>query len=338
MKMIRPIQAVASLLAIGVISLPLAAEAQNSAWTAPVEPFRIADNLYYVGTAGLSAFLLTSNAGHILIDAPLEENVPRILDNIRALGFSPSDIRVLLVSHAHFDHVGGAARMIEATGASLAVSEADAPFIRDGRNFGLQGNAYRAAVVSRTFRHLETIRVGGVELTAHVTPGHTPGCTTWSGSTSIAGERFPFVSVCSLSVLGNYRIAGDAQTFPGQGAAYCRSLAHLRTLEPDIFLGAHGSWFLLEDKLAALRKGNSRAFVEQERYRIYLNESERSIERALAEQGHQGGCAALTMGSASAQGLSVPAGVTDSSSRSWASSARRPTYRSPAEFAQLSPP
>lgn len=276
-----------------LICLPSLVHAQDASWTEPIEPFRIADNLYYVGTAGLSAFLLTSDEGHILIDAPLQENVRRVIDNIRRLGFSPEDVRMQLVSHAHFDHVGGVADMLEATGAALVVSEADAPFLRRGRDFGLDASGYPPAAPARTIRHLEAVRVGDAELTAHVTPGHTPGCTSWSGSVEIEGARLTFLSVCSLSVLPMYRLVGDAPTYAGQARDYCRSVAHLRTLNPDIFLGAHPTWFGLEEKLAAFRTGNARAFVERERYRTYLDRAEQSIERALAAQGHEGGCASL---------------------------------------------
>jgi len=276
------------------LATPGAGGAQSD-WTEPLEPFRIADELYYVGTAGLAAYLFTTPTGHILIDVPLDENVERVLANIRALGFDPRDVRLLLASHAHFDHVGGLARVIEASGAELVLSEADAPFVANGRDFGLPGLAgYPPATPARTVRHLETVSLGGLTLTAHVTPGHTPGCTSWGGTVTIAGAARSFVSICSLSVLGNYRLVGDAPTYPGQGRDYCSSVAYLRTVEPDVFLAPHGSFFGLEEKRAALRAGDATAFVERERYRRFLADAERSIERALAEQGHPGGCAAFT--------------------------------------------
>lgn len=276
-----------------LLLLPYAALAQDPTWTERLEPVRIADNLHYVGTAGLSAFLLTSDEGHVLIDAPLEENVPVILENIRGLGFDPADVRVLIASHAHFDHVGGMAAMLDATGADLVLSAADARFIGEGADFGLNTRGYAPAVADRIVGHLDVVRVGDIELTAHLTPGHTPGCTTWSGTVTIAGEPLEFVSVCSLSVLPNYRLVGDDLTYAGQSADYCRSVAHLETLNPDIFLGSHGGWFGLNGKAEALRAGDARAFVEGERYRSYLSQARASIERALADQGHTGGCAAL---------------------------------------------
>jgi metallo-beta-lactamase class B len=266
----------------------------QSDWTEPREPFQIGAGLYYVGTAGLAAYLFTSDQGHILIDAPLDENVERVVANIRALGFDPADVDVQLASHAHFDHVGGLARMGAITGAELVLSEADASYVGQGRDSGLPGLAgYPPARADRTVGHLETVTLGPWRLTAHLTPGHTAGCTSWSGDVVIEGRSRSFLSVCSLSVLGSYRLVGPEATYPGQGRDYCRSVAHLRTLEPEVFLGPHGSFFGLEEKLAQRRAGNALAFVEGDRYRQYLDSAERAIERTLTEQGHAGGCASL---------------------------------------------
>lgn len=279
------------------ILTPSPTAAQNAAWTEPVEPFRIADDLYYVGTAGLASFLFTSEEGHILIDAPLRENVPRVLESIRTLGFEPADIRIQLASHAHFDHVGGLADMLEVTGAELVLSPGDAEYVERGLDFGLEGvtDGYEAVRADRTVEHLETVRLDHQELTAHLTPGHTPGCTTWSGEVEIEGEPFTFVSVCSLSVLSAYELFGPDRTYEGQAADYCRSVAHLRSLDPDIFLGAHGSWFGMREKLEALREGDRRAFVESASYREYLDDAEESIEEALAQEGREGGCEAMDL-------------------------------------------
>jgi metallo-beta-lactamase class B len=265
-------------------------------WTEAIEPFAIAEGLYWVGSADLSAYLITSGAGHILIDAPLEENVELLLANIRKLGFDPEDVEVLLASHGHFDHTAGMATMIERTGAELVLSAEEATLVGAGGkgDFFLGDRfAYRPAKAARTIRHLETVRVGDRTLTAHLTPGHTRGCTTWSGTARIGGEELTFVSICSLSVLPGYRLAGDDPSYPGIGRDYCSSLAHLRTLHPDIFLGAHGSFIDLPAKLEKLAAGNARAFVDREGFERYLDEAQQRIETNLQEQGHTGGCAAL---------------------------------------------
>jgi len=274
------------------VALLASSAQQNATWTEPVTPFAIADDLYYVGTAGLSSFLLTSPEGHVLIDATLAENVPLLLENIRSLGFDPHDVRLLLASHAHFDHVAGMASMREATGAELLMSEADAPFAREGRDFGLDTEGYPPVSPDRTLRDLETVRVGDLELTAHVTAGHTPGCTSWSGTVHVEGQPATFTSICSLSVL-DYRLVGPEAIYPGQGRDFCRSVAQLRALAPDLFLAAHPGFFRLPAKRAALEAGDRRAFVDPEGYAVFLDRAEAAIEKALAAQGHVGGCAAL---------------------------------------------
>jgi metallo-beta-lactamase class B len=180
------------------------------------------------------------------------------------------------------------------TGAELVLSDADARYVAEGRDFGLGGTAgYAAARPDRTIGHLESVSLGRWRLTAHLTPGHTAGCTSWSGEVEIEGRPYTFVSVCSLSVLGSYRLVGPEPTYEGQGRDYCRSVAHLRTLEPEVFIAPHGTFYGLGEKLAARAAGDALAFVERERYARYLENAERSIERTLAEQGHAGGCAAL---------------------------------------------
>jgi metallo-beta-lactamase class B len=280
------------------ISLSLAAAlaitaAPQSDWAEPLEPFEIADDLYYVGSAGLAAYLFASDEGHILLDVPLDENVPMIIDNVRRMGFDPEDIEVLIASHAHFDHVGGLARMREITGAQVVLSAGDANLIAAGGVGPAGAGTFPAVGADRIVEHRGTVRLGRWALTAQVTPGHTPGCTSWSGRATIEGTPATFVSVCSLSVLGFYRLVGPDATFPGMGEAYCRSVATLRGLAPDIFLAPHGSFIDLEEKLSALRSGHSRAFVDPEGYRSYVDRAAAAIESTLAEQGHTGGCAAL---------------------------------------------
>lgn len=268
-----------------VLLLSIGSEAQVAEWTRPFPPVQIADNLFYVGTSGLSAFLFTTEAGHILIDAPLQENAHLVLENIRALGLDPVDISVHLTTHAHFDHVGGLADLLQVTGGDLLVSDADAPFVASGRNFAFDSDGYPPASVTRTLSDLESVRLGDLTLTAHVTPGHTPGCTSWSGSVTIAGEMQRFVLICSLSVLEQYRLGGDDPTYSGQAADYCRSLTRLRALDADVFLGNHASFFRLREKSAARSSGDERAFVDPDGYRAFLARSGAAIDRARESQG-----------------------------------------------------
>lgn len=287
---------------IARLSLPLLLAAASlqaqwpEAWTRPQEPFRIADNLYYVGSADLTAFLITSDEGHILIDVPLEQNVEMVVSNIEALGFDPEDIRIQLASHAHLDHAGGIRPMMDITGAELLLSEKDAALVAGGGkgDFHLRDRApYPPAAASRTIDHLETVSLGGGALTAHLTPGHTMGCTSWSGEVVVDGETLSWVSICSLSVLPGYRLAGDDPSYPGIARDFCASVAHLRSLKPDIFLASHGSFIDLEAKLIELEAGDERAFVDPEGYTSYLDRAESNIEQTLEEQDWVGGCASV---------------------------------------------
>lgn len=297
---------------IGLLCLASGIEAQDgnrpqvledwqapSAWTEAIDPFEIADGLYYVGTAGLAAYLVASDDGHVLIDAPMRANTRLVLSNIRGLGFEPSDIRLQLATHAHFDHVGGIADMLELNGSDLVLSEHDAALVADGGG-PRAGLPYPPARADRIIGHLETVSVGDRTLTAHLTPGHTPGCTSWTGEVEIDGDPLTFVLVCSLTVLPDYRLVGEDETYPGIARDFCHSVAHLRTLDPDIFLANHGSFFGLADKIRALAAGDGRAFVDPERYTAYLDRAETAIERALEEQGHEGGCSAIPEGSSTA--------------------------------------
>lgn len=283
-----------ALIIVALLSVPGAAAAQFEDWTDPFAPVEIAPGLTYVGSAGLGAFLFTSDEGHVLIDAPMAENVDLLLTNIRAAGFDPTDIRIHLASHAHYDHVGGFAGLLVATGGDLWLAEADAPFVTSGVDFGFESEGYPAAVPAQTFTDGYEVVLGDIRLTAHVTAGHTPGCTTWSGTVRIEEEEHAFVIACSVSVLPTYRLVGPDPTYEGHGEDYCRSIERLRSLSPSIFLAGHGSFFDLGRKAAAARIGDPRAFVETDLYGRWLDRAEQALEEALSAQGHTGGCAALT--------------------------------------------
>lgn len=283
----------------GVLCLVARGQAQEvstwqspAVWTEAIEPFQIADGLYYVGTAGLGAYLVTSDQGHILIDAPLRENTQLVLANIRKLGFEPTEIRLQLATHAHFDHVGGVADMLQASGAELVLSEPDAATVAEGGGPAAL-SPYPPAQADRLVGHMETVSVGDLTLTAHLTPGHTRGCTSWGGAVEIGGEPLTFVLVCSLTVLPDYRLVGEEETYPGIARDYCTSVAHLRTLRPDIFLANHGGFMGLTEKAAVLAGGDERAFVDPAGYTAYLDRAESAIEQVLEDQGLEGGCAAI---------------------------------------------
>ena len=259
----------------------------------PDEPFRIAGNLYYVGSTGITSFLITGPEGHILIDGGYPETAPLIIGSIARLGFDIADVKVLLNSHAHFDHAGGLRELQKRSGAQLWVSEGDAPMIAAGgagdRSFGplrhLRLGRFPAARVDHRFRDGDTIRVGPLALTAHVTAGHTPGCTSWSFPVRHGDRELLAVSICSLSLLPFMSFV-EPESYPGIRAGFERSFATLRSLPADIFLGSHGSFFDLHRKLGerASAADPVEPFIDREGYLEYIDWAEERFRKELADQ------------------------------------------------------
>lgn len=256
---------------------------EDAARNAPVEPFRIADRLYYVGAKDISAFLIDSGAGLILIDAGYEATAPMVLANIRRLGFDPADIRILLLSQAHFDHAGGLAAVKALSGAKMLASREDGALLaRGGRGDPHFGDELFFPPV-RVDRHIgdgERIALGKVTLTAHLTPGHTAGCTSFTMPVEDRGRRHVAQFNCSTSVPG-YKLAGNDRLI----ADYEATFAKLKRLPCDIPLGAHGSFFGLDAKRAALAAGTGEnPFVDPEGCRQQLARSEAAFRRQLERE------------------------------------------------------
>ncbi|MGE5926589.1 MAG: subclass B3 metallo-beta-lactamase [Gemmatimonadota bacterium] len=258
----------------------------------PDEPFRIAGNLYYVGATGVTSFLLTGPEGHVLIDGGYPETAPLIIGSIARLGFDVRDVRLLLNSHAHFDHAGGLRELQEASGAELWISEGDAEFVAAGgagdRTFGplrfFGFGRFPPARVDHRFSDGDTVRVGPLELTAHITAGHTPGCTSWSFTVRHEGRDLRALSVCSLSLLP-FMDFGPEESYPGIRADFERSFRTLRDLPVDLFLGSHGSFFELERKrrASAVAADPVSPFLDPAGYLEYVARAERRFRAALAD-------------------------------------------------------
>jgi metallo-beta-lactamase class B len=258
----------------------------------PDDPFRIAGNLYYVGATGVTAFLLTGPEGHVLIDGGYPETAPLIIGSIRALGFDIRDVKVLLNSHAHFDHAGGLRALKDASGAELWISEGDAELIEAGgagdRTFGplryLGLGRFPAARVDHRFSDGDTIRVGPIVLTAHVTAGHTQGCTSWSFPVRHDDRELLAVSICSLSLLPFMKLV-EPESYPGIRSDFERSFTTLRGLPADIFLGSHGSFFDMDRKVRERSSPNDpEPFIDRAGYLGYIDEAERRFRELLAKQ------------------------------------------------------
>ncbi|MEO5866507.1 MAG: subclass B3 metallo-beta-lactamase [Sphingomonas sp.] len=226
-----------------------ATAANPPAWTQPTAPFRIAEGLYYVGTQGLASYLVVTPKGLILLDATMEENVPAIEASVRALGYKLSDIKILLNTHAHFDHAGGFVAMKRDTGAKFEAMDGDVWALEHGRHFGDQNyvGTFPAVKVDQTLHDGSKVSLGGVTMTATLTPGHTHGCTTWSMTVKRMAVIFP----CSLSVAGNVLVGN--KTYPNIVADYRASFHRMVAMDGDIVLPAHPE---LNDVLA--RRGGER--------------------------------------------------------------------------------
>ena len=262
---------------------------QNSAdWTEPFPPFRIAGNLYYVGSKGLANYLIATPQGHILINSDLEANVPLIRASIEQLGFKFSDVRILLISHAHWDHDAGSAKIKALTGATYMVMDADVPVVESGGRADFHyGNdlamRYPPVRVDRVLHDGDRVTLGDVELTAHLTPGHTKGCTTWTLTVRDGKTSYNAVIIGSPNVNPGYRLVGNA-AYPTIAQDYERTFRVLKSLECDLFLGAHGGYFGLDAKYARLRAGNPDAFVDPRGCAAFVDEKEQEFRSELARQ------------------------------------------------------
>ncbi len=259
----------------------------NPDWTEPFPPFRIADNLYYVGSKGLANYLVTTPQGNILINSDLEANVPLIQASIEKLGFKFKDTKILLISHAHWDHDAGSAMIKEITGAKYMVMDADVAVVESGgKNDFEYGNSpttlYRPAKVDRVLHDGDEVKLGDAVLVAHLTPGHTKGCTTWTMQVTDRGKAYNVVMLGSPNVNPGYKLV-DNKAYPEIAEDYERMWRVLKSLPCDIFLGAHGSYFGLEEKYA-LKEGSPNPFVDPSGYKKYIAQKEQDFRTELARQ------------------------------------------------------
>lgn len=258
----------------------------NPAWNRPIEPFRIVGNLYYVGAADVSSFLLTTPEGHILIDSGFAETAPLIEANMKKLGFRLEDIRVLLISHGHYDHMGGMAELKARTKAKLLTNPAERDLLgRGGKgDFAFKDRcAYRRVTPDEELRDGEVVRLGGVELKTYFTPGHTKGSTSWTMTVNENGHDYHVVIAASLTAPG-YQLVGN-KDYPEIDDDYKASIAKLRAMPCDIFLSLHSWDFGLHEKIAAQAKNPGvNTFVDPEGYRRFLDRSETNLKKQIEQQ------------------------------------------------------
>jgi metallo-beta-lactamase class B len=276
-------------LLFALLFLPVTKEAKaQDDWTEPFPAFRIAGNLYYVGSKGLANYLITTPQGHILINSDLEANVPLIKASIESLGFKFTDVKLLLISHAHYDHNGGSAIIKKLTGAKYMVMETDVPVVESGGKSDFQyGNdptmLYPPTKVDRVLRDGDEVKLGDAVLTARLTPGHTKGCTTWTMKVKDGEKTRDVVIIGSPNVNPGYKLVGNS-VYPGIVEDFEKTFKVLKSLPCDYFLGAHGSYFDMETKYAQLKAGVSTVFIDPVGYKNYVADRERAFRKELAKQ------------------------------------------------------
>jgi metallo-beta-lactamase class B len=257
-------------------------------WNRPLAPYRVASNLYYVGTNYLASFLINTPEGNILVNPDYQESVPLIRKNVEKLGFLFSDIKIILISHAHDDHAAGCALAQKMSGAKLMVMDADVPEMENGgaSDFQYSDMRWPAVQVDRVLHDGDRVTLGGVVLTAHLTPGHTKGCTTWTTDIQQGGRLQHVVIVGSPNVNPGYKLVGN-RLYPQIAADYEKTFRVLKSLPCDIFLGSHGSYYDMDQKLKRLQAGDSNAFVDPAGYRAYVDDREQAFHTELAKQRRQ---------------------------------------------------
>jgi metallo-beta-lactamase class B len=261
---------------------------ETATWTEPYPAHHVIGNVYYVGSKGLGSYLVTTPEGNILINSSLEASVPLIRASIEKLGFKFSDVKILLISHAHWDHCAGSATIKKLTGAKYMVMAQDVPEIEDGGKSDFQyGNdpnsRFKPTQVDRVLHDVDEVKLGGVVLTAHLTPGHTKGCTTWTLKVKDGGKTYDVVIVGSPNVNGGYKLVNNA-LYPRIADDYAQTFRVLKSLHCDVFLGAHGAYYGMEKKFSSMKPGGPNVFIDPDGYRDYVADREQAFRTELAKQ------------------------------------------------------
>jgi metallo-beta-lactamase class B len=274
----------------------LAHAEMNPSWTTPIAPFRIADNLYYVGSQDLASYLVVTPNGNILINANLASSPSQIRASVEKLGYRWTDIKILLNSQAHFDHMGGAAEVIRETHAKNMVMDGDVSVVETGARTDFLAPSpniltYPPVHVDRILHDGDTVTLGGVTLTAHKTAGHTRGCTTWTMRAHIPGE--PAGTLRNIVIVGGvgfwseYHFVATANhplSYPGIVQDFQHTFAVLRALPCDVFLGAHGGYFDMLTKLGRYPHDGPRVFIDPVGYEHFVAYAQKTFEQALTKQ------------------------------------------------------
>jgi metallo-beta-lactamase class B len=278
----------------GFTPAPAAAQG-NSAWENPAEAFKILGPIHYVGTEDLAVYLIATPEGHIVIDGGVKGAIPAIEGSIRSLGFKPEDIKVLLTTQAHYDHVASMAHFQRLSKARVEVMAPDAGILESGgatdylaAEWGERAR-FEPVKATRLLKDGDKVTLGGVTLTARHTPGHTPGCTTFIMDVTDGGRTYNVVFPGSMTINPGTRLVGK-ESYPGIARDYARSLDFLESLKPDITLLAHASAFDLAAKRDRLKKDpSSNPFADDAGYRKMIAAKRADLQKLLKEQQAAGG-------------------------------------------------
>ena len=256
-------------------------------WNRPFPAYRVIDNIYYVGSNEIAQFLITTPAGHILLDTGFEASVPRLRENIESLGFRYRDIKLILTSHAHIDHVQAHALVRRQTGAEVVVSTADAPFVENGGKGETVYDgvfAWAPCPVDRRVADGEVVTLGGVSLTAHLTPGHTRGATTWTMPVQEQGKTLAVVFFPSANINRGVHLV-DNKRYPQIAQDFASSFAVWKGLSCDVFLADHGEFYGMKAKYRRLQGGATpNPFIDPDGCRQFVANSERRFREQLSSE------------------------------------------------------
>lgn len=294
-----------SAIAVSLLASAVPAQAQTPSdlpakmrekWNTPAEPFKIIDNVYYVGTAGLASFLVTSPNGHVLVNSAVSEATPLIKANIDKLGFKLTDIKFLLSSEAHYNHVGGFAELKKATGAQVVSSAGDKPLLEGGYYPGQQENeALRFPPVNvdlvvgdgGKIVIPDTVNKGRAKrdlvLTAYMTPGDTPGCVSWTTVTREQKWNHTVVFFCSTTIAMN-RVVGAGLTYPNIVEDYKQTFIKAKGMIADVFLAPHPEMFKMDEKVPLIGKHGVNPFVKAGEFHSFVRDAEKAFNEGLAKQ------------------------------------------------------
>ncbi len=276
---------------IAAMASAAAAQTVPAKWNKPFPAHRVIGNIYYVGTSYLACFLITTREGNILVNSGLEQSVPLIRASIETLGFRFADTKILLESQAHVDHVAGHALVKKLTGAQVFAMAGDAEVIAAGGAGDFQYEQqwrWTPCRVDRILRDGETVVLGDAVLTAHLTPGHTKGCTTWSLKEFVDGKSLRVVIVGGARANPGFRLVDNAK-YPQIAEDFKRTFRVLRSLDCDVFLGAHGWYYGMEAKFARMGQSSQNPFVDPGGYREFVAVSEQAFLQELSiQQGRAG--------------------------------------------------